>query len=345
MYKILIVLLITLLNSAGLYAQHVQVFTLYDPNIQVNNSLYNKLKVLDSRADTSQLGIVQTGAFNRKAKVVVDKPLAPAIVLIFGKLAAQATGKGTLLLQLRQFNFAEVTSAMSEKGYCYLRAGLYSNQGDRYQMISFIDTLVAINGIDVTRSLMYKGSELLTDFLMQNMLKGPTDSTAYTFQNLVKIDELEKGKLKLYTTDAYADGVYLTYRSFANQTPDKAVVVQGNVTSAGTVKALNEKGKLQQVKPQKVYAVVYKGQPFITSRNDFYPLTKTAGDFIFTGKAATSSNSGEVMMASMFFGMLGTLMASNAEATFEMKIDHVNGGFIKLREIPITTPAYVDTNF
>jgi hypothetical protein len=40
-----------------------------------------------------------------------------------------------------------------------------------------------------------------------------------------------------------------------------------------------------------------------------------------------------------FFGIIGSLIASDAEASFEMKIDHGNGGFIRLREIKTNPEA------
>ncbi|MFD1258864.1 hypothetical protein ACFQ3S_18800 [Mucilaginibacter terrae] len=340
MYKFSVIFLAVLLSCVGLYAQHTETFNLIYPELPFSNGLYNKLQVLDSRTDTTQLGIVQTGAFNRKAKVITNKPLGPNLVRMFGLLSQFTTVKGTMLLQLRQFSFAEITASMSEKGYCYLRAGLYSQKAGQYQKIKFIDTVIYLSSIDVTQPLLRKGSEALTDFITHGMLSRPIDSTLYSYQDLVNIDELEKQKLKLYTATNYTDGLYLTYRSFASQVPDKPVTVKGMVSNMGNVTTINDKGKPQRVKPQKVYAIVYNGQPYVTSRDDFYPVTKTGNDFIFTGKAAVAANTGEVVMASVFFGMLGGLMASGgAESTFEMKIDHVNGGFIRLLEIPNTTPA------
>lgn len=38
-------------------------------------------------------------------------------------------------------------------------------------------------------------------------------------------------------------------------------------------------------------------------------------------------------MASLFFGVVGALIASDANATFEMKLDYLNGGFIPVKEV------------
>ena len=40
-----------------------------------------------------------------------------------------------------------------------------------------------------------------------------------------------------------------------------------------------------------------------------------------------------MIAASVFFGVIGGLIAINAQATFEMKIDHIDGGLIWLKGI------------
>ncbi|MEO6219895.1 MAG: hypothetical protein ABIO81_05670 [Ginsengibacter sp.] len=88
-----------------------------------------------------------------------------------------------------------------------------------------------------------------------------------------------------------------------------------------------------KVKAKDVYAIVYNGQPFIATEYGYYLLQKINEDFFFTGKAKVSAKTGDVIAASLFFGILGGLIASDSESIFEMKIDHSNGGFIRMKEI------------
>ncbi|HEX8462580.1 MAG TPA: hypothetical protein VF623_14165, partial [Segetibacter sp.] len=77
------------------------------------------------------------------------------------------------------------------------------------------------------------------------------------------------------------------------------------------------------------------GQAYIATDYGFYPLRKINSDYHFTGKAKVQANTGDVIAASLFFGILGGLIASsNSDATFDMKLDHINGGFIRLKEVP-----------
>ncbi|MEO6151407.1 MAG: hypothetical protein ABIN95_07140, partial [Mucilaginibacter sp.] len=142
-------------------------------------------------------------------------------------------------------------------------------------------------------------------------------------------------KLKLYTAPEYTNGIYLSYNSFKNQVPDKeiaAAFLEGNTIE--TVSVADEKGKWQKIKVEDVYAVVYNNSPFIATKKLYVPLKKINNDLVFIGKAKVTADAGDVIAASVFFGVIGGLIASNAQATFEMKIDHVNGGFVRLREVP-----------
>jgi hypothetical protein len=53
-------------------------------------------------------------------------------------------------------------------------------------------------------------------------------------------------------------------------------------------------------------------------------------DFVFTGYARVNQNNNAALM----FGLAGALIEGNgATAKFEMKIDHINGALIKLRQL------------
>ncbi len=311
-----------------------QDFKIAMPEQKVENSLYNKISYLDSRYDITNMGIIQLGAFNRKVKVVPEVAFEEQLYHILKALTDEKAKEGELLFQLRQFNFAEITGAMSEKGYCYLRANLYERANDSYKKIDAIDTVILVKSLDVTKKMMKKGSELITDFIASNLTKTGNDTISYSLADVQNIDNMEKRSLKLYTTATFSNGLYTTYESFRDQLPDKqpAEVEEKNGTIAN-VKVVNEKGKFEKVSPKDIYAIVHNGNPFIATDYGYYPLQKTDDKFLFTGKAKTTASAGDVIAASFFFGIIGGLIASNAESKFEMMIDHTNGGFVRLREV------------
>jgi hypothetical protein len=333
--------------SATIAAQNkIEYFELKLPEQKIAGSLYNNISLLDARRDTSSFGIVQVGAFNAKAKVISKNNFGQQLQTVLAAMADSVAGTGKLLLQLRQFSFAEMTGAMSEKGYCFVRANLYAVTGNSYKLINAIDTVIAFSSMDVTKKLLRKGSETITGFIANSLTTVGADSAAYNYTDIVNIDSIEKRKIRLYNIDHYEEGVYTTYEGFKNQLPKyKDIIVKMGDTAIKNVRVKFEDETTEKLKPKDIYAVVYKGIPYIATSYGYYPLTKNGDDFFFTGQAKVAANAADIAAASFFFGIIGGLLASNDSSVFEMKIDHLNGGFIHLREIPNANPAPVNDSF
>ncbi len=171
-----------------------------------SGSLYRRLVFLDSRTDTADLGIVQLGAFNRKARVVPETPLRQQFPALMTKLAEGAQGEGEMLFQLRQLKFAEVTGAMSEKGYCYLRANCYAATPDGYRLIGKVDTVLLVKAMDVTRAMFRRGSQAVIDCITASLQREAATGRVYSLQELERIDELEKQEIPLYANSVYQKG-------------------------------------------------------------------------------------------------------------------------------------------
>ncbi|MES1181712.1 MAG: hypothetical protein ABUL44_02860 [Flavobacterium sp.] len=310
-------------------------FEISYPARKIENSLYNKINFADIRYDTTNIGIVQLGVFNRKVKVVPKIPFQIQLQNVVNALTDSTSGSGELLFLMRHFNFAEVTSAMSEKGYCYLRAELYAKTNDQFQKINVIDTIIVIKSMDVTRGLFRNGSELISNFIGTNLLYKPEAGIAYTYNEVLRMDSIEKSKIPLYTRIEYTNGVYNNYNSFAYQTPDYMdMTVKLKDDMISSVKIQGKDGEMQKIDSKDIYAVVYEGKIFIATEYGYYPAEKKGENFYFTGKAKAQANNGDVIAASMFFGIIGGLIASEgSSATFRMKIDHKDGGLIRLRVI------------
>lgn len=334
MRQITIACLLLLFNCPISNAQHTTFFEPKLATVKEKQSLYNSFKLLDSRADTS-LGFVQTGAFNRKANIVIKQSLDAELSTVFNSLIADDAAKGKLALQIRQLNFAEVTGSLSETGYFAFQADMYSEEQNKYRLLGSIDTLFRLrSSIDVTNSLLKTAGDTLTGFIKHYLSKEPIGKTSLSYNDLVNIDSLEKTIIKVYKTATYTDGLYLSYESFKSQTPDNEITVTSPYLYPGNVKVKDNKGKLKDVKLNTSYAVVYNGNPYIITPFGFYPLKKVNDEFVFTGKAKVSISAG-TMIASSMFGLVGGLIANGGDdATFYMMIDHKKGTIIKLREIP-----------
>jgi hypothetical protein len=61
-------------------------------------------------------------------------------------------------------------------------------------------------------------------------------------------------------------------------------------------------------------------------------LEKRDNDFYFIGKSWVPATSAEVFTSGLFFGLIGALAASGGSTDFfELKLDHLSGGFIPVR--------------
>jgi len=335
MTKLSLSIFIVLLNISVIFAQEAtKDFKINLPEYHVPNSLYGSIGLIDSRVDPSQMGIVQLGAFNRKARVICEVPFEIQLQNAMTALTDSSAGDGQLVLQLRKLSFAEIIKATSEKGYCCLRANLYSKKNEYYYKLASIDTLVQIGAMDVTKALLRDGSHLITEFIANELWHEAVDEDSYSFDNLLKIDSIEKRGNIIYNTEKFTDGLYSDYHSFCMQSPDKLAQVKtskdGNIKG---VKVLSPENKLEKVKPRDVYALVYNGQPYVATAFGFYPMVKSDDEFYFTGKTKVSANSADAMAAGILFGVIGVLVASSTNATYVMQIDHYNGSFIPIRQV------------
>ena len=333
MKKIALIKILTLFFLFSFSQNVIQPFEFSKPPSQTSNSLYNSIKLIDIRKDTSQLGVVQLGAFNKKAKVVAVNSLQEQLSHLMQNSIDISAKDGELLLLLRRFNLSETVGGMSEKGFCVLRAILFAKNKSRYEKIDSIDRFVTVASLDVTKELLKQGSGLLSNFVIDNLTKPSSNALFYAYEDLFHFDSIEKAVLPVYQ-GIYRDGLYKSFQSFANQTPDvESMAVEltksNNIKSVKTDDQHNEK-----IKSNEFYALVHKQQPYIITDYGFYPLEKRGSDFYFSGKIKIPANSGDVTAATLMFGLVGGLMASGgSSASYEMRIDHVNGSFIRLKKL------------
>ncbi len=250
----------------SLFSQrHTEDYKITLPDYKVSNSLYTSIRYLDSRYDTSNMGIVQLGAFNKKARVIPKIHFAEQLSDLINALVDSTAKNGELLCQLRQFNFAEITGAMSEKGYCYVKADIYAHTDNGYIRTGKMDTVIFIKTMDVTRALFRNASKALVGFIAASLVKAPENGIGYNLNDIVHIDNIEKKEIPVYNTDVYADGLYETFMSFKDQYPDKKITAEIKDGKLSGVKAEDENGKMEKVKSKNIYAVVHQGKPFIAT--------------------------------------------------------------------------------
>lgn len=325
-------------TSIAFAQKRTEEFTITLPSKKGDKSYYKTIKLIDARIDTSSLGIVQQGGLNAKARVVPTTNLSNQFQSILNSISDENTEDGTLVLYLKQLSFAEVTSAFSEHGYCYFQAFLFAKNDDgTYSLIDKTDTVIDHKAADVTKETLRKGSEMLGDFIVKNATKKAEVTNHYTFEDLKSFDDIDKQSITLFNSNELKNGVYKDYTTLKNQQPQQEIT---NVKFYGNQPKIHRifetvDGKEKEIKKDDVYAIIYKGEPYIylPIENLFTKAEKKDNDYYFVGKIrSTGVNMGSVTIG-MFFGVMGALISSNPAYPFEQKIDYLNGGFIPVKEI------------
>lgn len=299
-------------------------------------SVYNKLTVIDARVDTTNMGVIQKGAFNRKAFLKALVPLKKQIQDVFqGMIQSEQSTSRELVLNIRDFKFAELTEAFRETGYCYFRADLFSKKDSLFQKIDSVDAVYTVNSTDVTKKNIKNGTNKLIDFLSSNVAFIKSGAN-YSLEDIQNIVALEKRKIPIYNATVYKDGIYQTFNNFKYMRPAATpfeITKNKKGKSTKLERIWNDGASRAEVNPADIYCVIKEGKIYKTSEYGFAPVEFRENDFYFQEKAKVSSNSGDVILATAFFGIIGGILAGDASEKFEMKIDHLNGSSVIVKQL------------
>ena len=103
-----------------------------------------------------------------------------------------------------------------------------------------------------------------------------------------RIDTMSKTNMPLYKVLNLEEGMYRTYEAFASQKPDApiaGIVDEDRLRKAWFLTPDNKKGAL--INPTTIYAVVFKGTPYISTQWGYYPTYRKNGEYGFSGYAPT----------------------------------------------------------
>jgi hypothetical protein len=333
MHKIIPALLFLSLSGTSLFSQdYSRSFDIKLPKNKVQNSLYKTISLLDSRVGNKDIGIINVGLFkNAEAKLTLKTPLQDQLASLMHALTDSSAGDGELLFQLHWLRFAETSGTR----YCYLIASLYAKTGEHYEKLAAIDTVLRFK-IESWNLLVTEESNIISNFIAGNLLKQAKDTVTYSIGDIAHIDSIEKQKIPVFATENYKDGLYKNYQSFKTQMPENQAMVKADKDGTiSSVRVVDSNGAKVKIHPKNVYALVYKGQPYIATPHGFYTLQKSAdNNFYFTGDIDIAASQGEISGGYVAFGVVGALLASGAnQETFVVMIDYRNGGFIHLQRV------------
>jgi hypothetical protein len=322
MNRQLLALLILCLPCASLFSQGMAAaFEWTAPKPQPEKSLYKLIAFLDSRQDTSCVGNYSLELGGRPTKLILKTPIQPQLEAILNACTDASSGFGAVLFQLKRFSFAETQRTT----YTYLSATLYALKDNGYVPLLNLDTTLVIDGpVNFQPALAYASNEVVNDFIAKGIVLAPVDTIVYSYDDVRHIDSVRKRKLKAYSASTYAEGFYSNYTAFKNQTPDLQGVVKLRSDSSMTV-TLHSTEWTEPRGKKHIFAVVYKGIPYIVTHFGYYPLEKQGDDFYFSGRLNV------VGSAQSPFGLFTGNAADADKRNYRVLIDYTNGEFIHLR--------------
>jgi len=328
--------LILILASVNCIAQEkVKLFELTLREPKSINSLYGSVKLLDSREDTANFGLVRLGILNKEAAVLPARPIDAQLNEIVATANGTLSPKGELLFQLRRLKFIEKAEGDKEFGYCFFRANILTGSEGQFKLVSSIDTFLVVESGDVTKLILEKANNTIVKFITNALVMDAEKAPVLSYTEVMKIDSIEKLKIKVYTAAEYVNGVYCTFEAFKEQQPDftlfSITFEDGEITE---VKAKNEYGRIKKIKSDHVYAIVNKGTPYISAQFGFYPLVKNNNDFYFIGDDKINYIKGQIVKSNSIFNNTEYVYSPlPLTSVYEIKIDHVNGKFMRVKEI------------
>ncbi len=340
MLRVALILLVSCMPLMRLLAQKRADSTLYftfvTPKHKPVRSLYNTIDFLDTRQDTSMIGVLGRTDSGGVARLVLASPVLPQLTNMLNALTIAPAGDGHLLLQLKRFSFAEKVKAR----YCYLSAVLYAKSDARFVQLSSLDTTLVIAVSFVRGELEKEASAMLGDFIAKTIILRPAVSApSFEIDELARVDSIRKRQLPAYNTNAFAEGFYSNYAVFMRQTPDLKGYV--GTKKDGALYFKIHDNKWTNSEDRHIFAFVYSGTPYVVTHFGFYPLEKQNDDFYFTGKLRVAPSNGEktatVVLGSLAGGLTGAVLADGLttdRANYRVVIDYATGEFIHLEVLP-----------
>ena len=328
-------LIILIATAFSCYSQKLQEEFYLLPSETKFSSIYNKLKVLDLRRDTTNLGTIQKGLFNRKAVLKSNSSLKNQIESLFSTLINENAGKNELLLSLRDFKFGETTSSFSEIGFCSLNADLYSKQGNDYYKIATIFDVFEVSSIDVTTKNILNGSDRLVLFLIDN-LKNDKFGDVFSFSDIMNMENIEKSKIPIYNVANFKDGIYTSYESFKMQLPNliKFKVKKDKNNNIKKIESYDDNNELVDMRPEQLFAIIADGKIYKSCENNYTPIEFKNNNFCYVAEMPTTANNGNIVVASVLFGVIGGIIASSSSSAYcELILDHRNGAPIIIKQV------------
>ncbi|MCF6407222.1 hypothetical protein L3C95_30285 [Chitinophaga filiformis] len=179
------------------------------------------IEIVNAVSDSTILGYIQTGMFNKWKPAAADKPLTEFLQSFVNKQYTYLYKKdaGKLLWVIQEVRISERTFSMSERSFLHFKAISYTGDSNgRFRKVAALDTILVRGGMDVTRKHGNNIADALQLLLARSVPALQANDTAYTISE-VKEKALARYNVPAFQAKEHTDGIYLTFQEFINDQP------------------------------------------------------------------------------------------------------------------------------
>ncbi|WP_440135443.1 hypothetical protein, partial [Chitinophaga sancti] len=194
-----------------------------DPGLMAGVNI-SGIQIVNAVSDSSILGYVQTGMFNRWRPAALDGTFTPYLQafvdnrysLIYKSDAQQ------LVFVIQELRIGERTFNMSERSFLQFRAIGYAGDGSgHFKKVAMLDTILTKGGMDVTHKHGDNIAHALQILLNRSVANTNAGEGAYT------LAEIKEKALARYLAPGLqvkerGDAIYVTFKDFMNDQPTYA---------------------------------------------------------------------------------------------------------------------------
>ncbi|MBK9285500.1 MAG: hypothetical protein IPM51_14445 [Sphingobacteriaceae bacterium] len=312
-------------------------FTITIPESRDFTSQYKSIDLLDLRYDTLDNGFILSN--RKKTNIVLSLSFRNQLnKALYASDTANAKHK--LLLVLRKFKLVEKNDIDFEYGFCFMRAIIFANINEKYYRLQDFDTLITLNGTDVTDTLFHDASTNFVRLIEAGIEINPVDKIAYAYSDIVRIENDEKRIIPVYSTDKFTDGVYLSFHSFKNQKPDYAIEkIQYKWNTNPRIKVKNKEGRLITLTGNDVFGFVDKGVPYACTDHGSCIIERKNNELFYAAKSKVTNDNAEYEISVAVAEKLGSATEKALSAVkppygiFVSRIDYIDGSFMRVKKI------------
>ena len=313
-------------------------FSVSIPEGQNFTSNYRSVQLLDLRYDTLDNGFILNN--RKKSSIVISTSFRKNLDRVLTGISDTTDAKGHLLLVMRKFKLVETNDVDFEYGFCFMRATVFANLNNKYYRLRDLDTLIKLNGPDVTDTLMNDASNNFIDLIESGITIPPADKIEYQYEDILRIESDEKRIIPIYTCTNFTDGVYLSFHSFKNQTPDYTLVkIQFKWNSNARITAKNKEGRIIKLSNNDVFGFVNSGIPYVATDYGTCIIERKNNELFYAGKAKVTNDNSEYEVSLPVAETLGenTLKflptVKPPFGIFISKVDYIDGSFMRVKKI------------